>query len=313
MRVAAKSLHPHSHLTIKYMKQILLTTALALATLSLSAKEFDYGYSALNPVGRSGLMCQRPVSLDATTVSTSQSLYTAEDLQGLNVIGEDGSVIKAAISEVSFVLMGNTENFSFKAPSLNVTLCVENTNATAFPVNSAEKPIFFEFSTDIIGEVYVSGSYSEEWRDFFFLGGYRSAENGLHATITLNKPIVYEGESLLFTWISENSDTDELFNGYGSYGIDPKNGIRTLFSRYGSLSEPDKEGGADTFLPALLLTYEEVRQESDGIIDGIEGILVDDGKAEYYNLQGVRVEGTLAPGIYIRREGGKAVKEFIFK
>ena len=39
-------------------------------------------------------------------------------------------------------------------------------------------------------------------------------------------------------------------------------------------------------------------------VSGVEGVAVDGGAAvEYFNLQGVRVDGDLAPGIYIRRQG----------
>lgn len=42
---------------------------------------------------------------------------------------------------------------------------------------------------------------------------------------------------------------------------------------------------------------------------GVEGIEADGAApAEYFNLQGVRVEGDLAPGIYIRRQGTKVEK-----
>lgn len=43
---------------------------------------------------------------------------------------------------------------------------------------------------------------------------------------------------------------------------------------------------------------------------GIDGIAVDgNAKAEYFTLQGTRVEGdTLAPGFYVRRQGGKTAK-----
>ncbi|MGM9860950.1 MAG: hypothetical protein ACI31C_09380, partial [Muribaculaceae bacterium] len=39
-----------------------------------------------------------------------------------------------------------------------------------------------------------------------------------------------------------------------------------------------------------------------GNVSGVESLVVDsEGAVEYYNLQGVRVQGTLTPGIYIRR------------
>lgn len=45
------------------------------------------------------------------------------------------------------------------------------------------------------------------------------------------------------------------------------------------------------------------------LVSGVDDVAVDnDGEAEYFNLQGVRVTGELAPGIYIRRQGGISAK-----
>ena len=50
--------------------------------------------------------------------------------------------------------------------------------------------------------------------------------------------------------------------------------------------------------------------EKAGIDDILEN--VSDAPAEYYNLQGVRVDGdSLAPGIYIKRQGNKATKIYV--
>ena len=57
----------------------------------------------------------------------------------------------------------------------------------------------------------------------------------------------------------------------------------------------------------LMVEVEKVAQQPDdtedtGNISGVESVVVDsEGAVEYYNLQGVRVEGALTPGIYIRR------------
>ena len=46
-----------------------------------------------------------------------------------------------------------------------------------------------------------------------------------------------------------------------------------------------------------------------GNVSGVESVVVDsEGAVEYYNLQGVRVDGALTPGIYIRRSGNTATK-----
>ena len=49
--------------------------------------------------------------------------------------------------------------------------------------------------------------------------------------------------------------------------------------------------------------------EGTGNVSGVESVVVDsEGAVEYYNLQGVRVDGALTPGIYIRRSGNTATK-----
>lgn len=47
-------------------------------------------------------------------------------------------------------------------------------------------------------------------------------------------------------------------------------------------------------------------------MDGVEGIAEDEGEAEYFTLQGVRVDEP-EEGIYIVRKGGKSSKELIRK
>lgn len=47
---------------------------------------------------------------------------------------------------------------------------------------------------------------------------------------------------------------------------------------------------------------------------GVDDVAVDtnDSAIEYYNLQGVRVDAdNLTPGVYVRRQGNKAVKVII--
>ena len=44
---------------------------------------------------------------------------------------------------------------------------------------------------------------------------------------------------------------------------------------------------------------------------GIEGIVVSEGEAEVYNLQGLRVSDITAPGVYIVRKGAEVRKVII--
>lgn len=63
----------------------------------------------------------------------------------------------------------------------------------------------------------------------------------------------------------------------------------------------------------VMINVTSVAQPDDtegiGNVSGVESVVVDsEGAVEYYNLQGVRVEGALTPGIYIRRSGNTATK-----
>lgn len=58
-------------------------------------------------------------------------------------------------------------------------------------------------------------------------------------------------------------------------------------------------------IATMKVTFEKT---TEGIAD-IE--LGEEAPAEYYNLQGVRMEGELTPGLYIRRQGNKATKVIV--
>ncbi len=53
-----------------------------------------------------------------------------------------------------------------------------------------------------------------------------------------------------------------------------------------------------------------MRISASGTVTGIESVAAEaEGEGELFNLQGVRVNrATAAPGLYIERRGGKAVK-----
>lgn len=59
-------------------------------------------------------------------------------------------------------------------------------------------------------------------------------------------------------------------------------------------------------------THEFTFNTNGNITTGVEGVGVDDAPVEFYNLQGVRMTSeTLAPGIYIRRQGNETSKVYI--
>lgn len=78
---------------------------------------------------------------------------------------------------------------------------------------------------------------------------------------------------------------------------------------------------AGTVLHLITVTHDPVTDEvgeeshvgvnSLGNLSGIEDVTVGAGEAEYFNLQGVRMNEPLAPGLYIRRQGNAAEKVYI--
>ncbi len=84
------------------------------------------------------------------------------------------------------------------------------------------------------------------------------------------------------------------------------------FFVYGSLQDMMQKSFGDPTVKAIkstkqtvVLASEEAQPndtEGTGNVSGVESVVVDsEGVVEYYNLQGIRVEGALTPGIYIRR------------
>ena len=49
----------------------------------------------------------------------------------------------------------------------------------------------------------------------------------------------------------------------------------------------------------------------DGSVSGVQDVVIDNAPAVYYNLQGVRVEHDLTPGLYIRRQGNTTSKVIV--
>lgn len=71
------------------------------------------------------------------------------------------------------------------------------------------------------------------------------------------------------------------------------------------ITNTDAELGENEFLPQLF-GDKAAAEDAAGIADiATEAV---EGAVEYYNLQGIRMQGELAPGLYIRREGNKAAK-----
>lgn len=73
---------------------------------------------------------------------------------------------------------------------------------------------------------------------------------------------------------------------------------------------PDDLSG---FAISTMAVPQPVSTSVSGVISGVENVEADalEGDAEYYNLQGIRVYGEPAPGIYLLRQGGKVSKVLV--
>lgn len=129
--------------------------------------------------------------------SGTQALYTNVELNGLNKI-TDGEVTKAEVQDITFLVSAADDMWFLYDENFETTVYVQNSEATKFEEDSTGKIKWFEYSDEYKGTVTVVFSENEEWESFTY------GEGGLYpVTIHLDKPILYEGESLLFTFVTE--------------------------------------------------------------------------------------------------------------
>ena len=63
--------------------------------------------------------------------------------------------------------------------------------------------------------------------------------------------------------------------------------------------------GAQITVPAFTFEY------TVGTVTGVDEVAADDAEAEYYTISGVRVNGGLTPGIYVKKTGDKVTKVIV--
>lgn len=99
---------------------------------------------------------------------------------------------------------------------------------------------------------------------------------------------------------------------YFTFNVAPE--YASLIATPGSLSAPARvaEGSVVQKVAGNKITVTGLSwpKNEDALVSGVESVVVEgvDGAVEYYNMQGVRVEGELAPGMYIRRQGRSVSK-----
>ncbi len=145
------------------------------------------------------------------------------------------------------------------------------------------------------GITYIGGGELEHYPFKDWSYGYVT-ENNTYETVT----VVYDGEPDGDSYLFKLSDfyTPNPFVANPSFS-----GVLNI----GVHNDPEAEGGLKTNIYARVSISEPA---ASGIADRV--VEPADGPAQFFNLQGLEVDGSnLAPGLYIRRQGNKASKVLV--
>lgn len=127
------------------------------------------------------------------TNSFCQTLYTATDLKGLNTLTESGEDVKAKITSFTFKMKAE----DYYEGSFASAIYIQNLDATEFPIKNGKKQWFDDYKSGVVAQFRTEEySFDEIYEPIEF-------------TVVLDKdtPFIYEGGSILITWISEGSLT----------------------------------------------------------------------------------------------------------
>lgn len=221
-----------------------------------------------------------------TKYSGSQMIYDAEYLTQL--ADDNGS-----ITEVVFKY---GDEGAFLPVEADLTIYVENTDAAEFekkPETEQYMWVNFDPSSSTSAQSYSVDLYYMEDEEIHFV---------------LDKPLKYTGGNLLITaWSEVTNDSEIMTLVYyamrtGKYTTMCMGSDRESFEQIYDTGLQYPYQSPLKNVPVLKLLY----TKGAGIAD-VEADT--NAPVQYFNLQGVAVQGdTLAPGIYIRRQGTTATK-----
>ncbi len=196
-------------------------------------------------------------------------------------------------ADKDYTLIYNSTDCSLAADFTGVVQFDLGTKVIKFVSGTIEPPKPIVKELYIVGENY--GNWAETAEEYHF-----TKEDNVY-TLTLNG---LQGE-----WKIWNGTWDYTFGAGGDPIVAGNNevwfnsSVNFTFNTENkvvlTLTVPDGADTIDSGVPASLDIFEE--------IDGIESIGVENGEAEYFNLQGVRVAHP-ERGIFIERRGGKVSK-----
>ena len=274
----------------KFLPIIALATALSVSAQdaelkSLTVGDFDEPGKDAITWGNGSYWEKQPFQW-YTKYCGQQAIYTADYLKAL---ADDNG----AITEVVFKY---GDEGSYVELTANLTLYIENYDATEFVKKpETEKYMWYDYDPT------TSSSNIEYATELYYL-----EDQEIH--FVLDKPLQYEGKSLLVTMWSERTSEDETLaiNGYGMHtagytSMLMADDLKTFEQIYDTGVQVDYMSPLKE-VPVVKFVY----TTGDGIADATVDNSV--APATFYNLQGVEMKGELAPGLYIRRQGDNVAK-----
>lgn len=137
-----------------------------------------------------------PVTGDHYDYSYTQVIYTSSELNNLNKVGE--KITYADITDLTFKLSNEAAYDQFTG-SFSGKVYIQNYDGVTFPILN-NNPQWIEYDPT------VEGSFETE-------SYYYESPNVIEVKATFNKPLRYEGKSLLVTFVADCSDFSGLYDG----------------------------------------------------------------------------------------------------
>ena len=268
------------------------------------------------------------VTIESATVDASTNGIREVKLEGLPYIPGAEFTIAPVINGVE----GHSEVLGITIPTLPVVDFSANNSVLYF---DAEK--YADLATcNLDAWTYLTVNFKETAESVNYLD-----EADVRRNLALNFEEFGKNEDQLIGWYDEKKDQVQwcqynfltgvtvkdgkpqitrddagtigelTLNAYFTFNVAPE--YASLITTPGSLSAPARVAGgsvvqkvAGNTITVTGLTW----PTNEDLVSGVESVVVEgvDGAVEYYNMQGVRVEGELAPGMYIRRQGRSVSK-----
>ena len=259
-----------------------------------------------NVIGQANLLCVKP------TIIVNGN--PESDLAGYEIYLDDTKIGNANDDAISgFAYTSANQKFTLHDGGNVIPFEV---NGLTFETEPMIEGVEYLDETDEAGETahhavfYVkpqSASSSLNW-----VVTAPETENAPHAIYWRNNANNFTGAACHFYNVGENAENaPESIDVRISYPIAVNaaqaQGIRLM-------ADGDSEYTYEMYhtAAATLPTSGFEKNEDNTSTSGVADVAVDQtGEAEFFNLQGVRVQGELVPGLYIRRQGNTAVKVMI--